>query len=542
MGSKVITLSDITKKIIPDGSVIAIGGVHAHNVPMALVRKLIQLKTKDITIIGSISSGLPIDILIGAGCVKKVLAPYVGFEMWGLAPVFRMAVQAGTVEAPEVCEAFPIYALRAASNGLKFHPFPPGIHDHDDIVSQSNLYKKVKDPFTEEEVYAIEAITPDVALIHVQQASDDGNCVHVGSVVTDRLMATAAKTVIVTCDELVDVEEIRKNPHATTIPGFFVDYIVHNYGAAHPTSSHGKYRYDAKEIKTYLKSCADREEYTKYLETHALIDEEQYQETYFGEVSVAERKSDDDPYSIAELIATVFARDIKDNEFGICGAVSEIPMAAMQMAERTQAPALRWIAGGSGYVNPRGVLVPSSTDYMRIDGAEAVLSMDEVIPVEIKELDFFFAGGIQIDGRGNTNLAGIPLNGGWKLRGPGSVGLPFLLCAKRVYLYTLNHTSRSLVENVSYISGPGHIEGGNPYGGGPSLLVTDLCVFKWNKNSQKWNLDSLHPNVSLDQAKEVTGFDFEYQENTPTTEIPSKEELALLRSIDPYGYLRGNSD
>jgi glutaconate CoA-transferase subunit A len=408
MSNKIVSLQDITKDLIPDGSSIAIGGVHSHNVPMALVRRLIQLGVKDLTLIGSISAGLPIDLLVGAGCVSRVFAPYVGFEMWGLAPAFRMAVQSGKIYAPEVCEAFPVYSLRAASNGIPFHPFPEGIHEFSDIHKQSDLYQRVKDPFTGTEVYAVKALAPDIALIHVQQASEDGNCVHFGSIVTDRLMATASRKVIITCDELVDKTEIQQNPSSTSIPGFFVTYVIPLNGAAHPTSSHGKYLYDTKEIKNYLAACKDGEEYKKYLDTRVMIGEELYQQTFVKPTEPQKSdKTGEEPYSIPELIATVFARDIKDNEFGICGAVSDIPMVAMQLAERMQAPGLRWIAGGSGYVNPRGELVPSSTDYRRSVGAEACLSMDEVIPIEMQNLDFFFAGGLQIDARGNSNRASI---------------------------------------------------------------------------------------------------------------------------------------
>jgi len=213
----------------------------------------------------------------------------------------------------------------------------------------------------------------------------------------------------------------------------------------------------------------------------------------------------------------------------------------MQLAERMHASELRWISGGSGYINPRGELAPSSTDFRMSIGAEARLSMNEVIPIEMKNIDFFFAGGLQIDAMGNTNLAGIPTENGWKLRGPGSVGLPFLIRAGRIYLYTLNHSKRSLVAKVNYISGPGYVPN-NPYGGGPELLVTNLCAFRWNKKTNKWRLESIHEGVSLEKVKGETGFEFEYGDQPEITKPPTNEELTVIRSIDPIGYLRGYSD
>ena len=148
------------------------------------------------------------------------------------------------------------------------------------------------------------------------------------------------------------------------------------------------------------------------------------------------------------------------------------------------------------------------------------------------KIDFFFAGGLQIDAKGSTNLGGIPSENGWKLRGPGSVGLPFLPQAGRVYLYTLAHNRRSLVEKVSYVSGPGAMgEGGSK----PSLLVTNLCVFRWEG---KWKLESLHPGIDLETVIENTGFEFEIPETIETTKPPTQEELSILREIDKLGVLK----
>lgn len=542
--NKIIALDTLSKEMVPDGSTIAIGGVHSHNVPMALVRQILRLGVKDLTIIGSISVGLPIDLLVGMKRVKEVFAPYVGFEMWGLAPNFRKAVENKEIFAPDVCEAFPIYTLRAASNGLTFHPFPPGLHDHTSIPTQSDLYKKVKDPFTGEETYALQAITPDVAIIHVQKADMYGNCVHLGSVVTDRLMATAAKTVIVTCDELVGPEFVRKKPFLTSIEGIFVDYVIPVQYGTHPTSSHGVFAYDVKEIKNYLNASKNYEEFLEFVKIRTSISEIGYIKKFvdpgnFGHTLEPHEKGE---YTISELMSCVFAREIKNGELGICGAVSDIPMAALQLAERTDAPDMKWISGGSGYVNPRGSLIPSSTDFDVSNRAEAKLSMNDVIPIEMQEIDFFFAGGLQIDKLGNTNLAGLPSEDGWKLRGPGSVGLPFLSRAGRVFLYTLTHNNRTLVDEVSYISGPGHTGKESIKNKGPTILVTNLCVFRWNNELNKWFLYTLHPGVTLENVIENTGFEFEYDETTPNTDVPSELELGILRDIDYIGYLRGASD
>ena len=281
----------------------------------------------------------------------------------------------------------------------------------------------MKDPFTGEETYAIQAIVPDITILHVQRADMYGNGIHLGSVVTDKLMASAAKTVILSCDELVGPEFMRKKPFLTSIEGIFVDYVIPLQNGSHPTSSHGMYAYDSNEIKNYLKASRNYDDFVKFVQERISIPETEYVKKFvdlenFGHVVEPKEKGD---FTISELIACVFAREIKNGELGICGAVADIPMAALQLAERTDAPDMKWISGGSGYINPRGSLVPSSTDFDVSNRAEAKLSMNDVIPIEMQEIDFFFAGGLQIDKRGNTNLAGIPSEDGWKLRGPGSV-------------------------------------------------------------------------------------------------------------------------
>ncbi len=525
--TEVISIEQVTKELIPDGSFVALGGVHSHNGPMALVRQIIRYGIKNLTLLGSISTGLPIDLLVAAGCAKKILAPYVGMEMWGLAPNYRKAVEKGLVEAPDVCEAFPIYGLRAAANGIPFHPFPPEVHHSSDIPSQSDYYRKVKDPFTGKETYAVPALHPDVALIHVQRATRSGDCEHLGSVVLDRLMAEAAKTTIITCDSLVD----KIDPRLVTIPGFMVDFIIPLKGAAFPTSSHGIHAYSKQTIYEYLKASRDPKALKEWINQFRQIKEEEYlsKQTLMTELTGTPNQGG---YTIPELISCVFSREIKDGELGICGAVAEIPMAAMRLAETTHAPNLRWISGGSGYINPHGMLYPSSTDYEMSKGAIGRLSMDEVIAIEMTKIDFFFAGGLQIDGVGSTNLCGIPGEDGWKLRGPGSVGLPFLPKAGRVFLYTMAHNPRSLVERVSYVSGPGSVgEGGSR----PALLVTNLCVFRWDG---EWKLESLHPGVTLERVILHTGFKFIIPDHVPFTEPPSPEELSILRGFDKLGVLK----
>ncbi len=246
-------------------------------------------------------------------------------------------------------------------------------------------------------------------------------------------------------------------------------------------------------------------------------------------------------YYTGELMAAVMARQLRPGEVAIMGAVSALPQAACRLAQLTTAPGLWFIAGGSGAVNPHlDPLVASSCDE-RLLNADAVLSLPDVILVEGRGdlIDVFFAGGLQIDARGNCNLGPV---GPWShptLRGPGGVGLPFVARAGRVVIYSMSHDRRTFVERVGFVSGPGFpADPGRLTGGGPSLLVTPLCTMDFDPQTHFARLATLHPGVTLDQVLEATGFAPIVPAKVETTPAPTPEEVAILRRLDPAGLLR----
>jgi glutaconate CoA-transferase subunit B len=249
-------------------------------------------------------------------------------------------------------------------------------------------------------------------------------------------------------------------------------------------------------------------------------------------------------YSTGELMAAVMARQLRPGEVAIMGAVSALPQAACRLAQLTTAPGLWFIAGGSGAVNPHlDPLVASSCDERLLD-ADAVMTLPDVILVEGRGdlIDVFFAGGLQIDARGNCNLGPV---GPWRhptLRGPGGVGLPFVSRAGRVVIYSMSHDRRTFVERVDFVSGPGFSAGAAALpGGGPSLIVTPLCTMDFDPGTHLARLATLHPGVTLDQVLEATGFAPIVPAKLDTTPSPTPEELSILRHLDPAGLLRGGA-
>jgi glutaconate CoA-transferase subunit B len=160
----------------------------------------------------------------------------------------------------------------------------------------------------------------------------------------------------------------------------------------------------------------------------------------------------------------------------------------------------------------------------------------------------FFIGGVQIDPHGNTNLIGIgPDYKKLRFRGPGSVGTPTLSThVGRYYIVLNSHTARTFVERCDYVSTVGWGSGGAEArkklgipGGGPKYCVTPLCIMDFTEDEKRLRLRSVHPGVSVDEVQEKTGFPLVIPAQVPTTELPTAEELAVLRNrVDRAGTLR----
>ena len=187
----VVTDETSATAIVRDGMTIGIGGFINAAHPMALVRQIIKLGLKDLTVVGAASSGLDVDMLVAAGCVRKVVAPYVGAE--GLAPIgpaFRYAAQEGLIEVWELDEAHYYAGLRASAQWLPFNPWRAGVGTSYPVVNPD--LKEFDDPVAGERLLAIPAIEIDVALVHAAVSDHYGNVQHRGTGYGDRAIHAAA--------------------------------------------------------------------------------------------------------------------------------------------------------------------------------------------------------------------------------------------------------------------------------------------------------------------------------------------------------------
>ena len=124
----------------------------------------------------------------------------------------------------------------------------------------------VADPYTGQDVYVVPRLQPDWAIIHVPEADAAGNARIYGTVFWDRVMARAAKRVIVSAERIVPSTELAEQPELTAIPGLFVEAVVHAPGGALPCSSTPDYDLDRAGVQAYLEAAGDPSTLAEYLE------------------------------------------------------------------------------------------------------------------------------------------------------------------------------------------------------------------------------------------------------------------------------------
>jgi glutaconate CoA-transferase, subunit B len=146
-------------------------------------------------------------------------------------------------------------------------------------------------------------------------------------------------------------------------------------------------------------------------------------------------------------------------------------------------------------------------------------------------IDTFFLGGGQIDGQADINLVGTGEYPRTGVRWPGSFGSAYLYyLVPRVILFRQEHTRRVMVPEVDFVSAPGSSPGNVYRPGGPHALLTSLGLFSFDRQRQRFRLDSVHPGHSVEEILDQTGFAFDQPQHVPVTVPPSAEVLRLIRT------------
>ena len=238
--SKRIALSEAIAKFVSDGDIVYAAGF-THLIPFAAGHELIRQGKRDLTLARA-TPDLIYDMLVAAGCARKVIFSYMGNPGVGSLRIVRSALEQGKLEWEEYSHFGMITRLQAGASGLPFLPMnQTGVTD---LENANPNIKRIPDPYGGKDVIVVPALNPDVAIVHVQRADENGNAHLWGIIGEQKEAAFAAKKVILTAEEIVDESIIRSDPNRTMIPGIVVSAVCHVPYACHPSYAQGYYDRD----------------------------------------------------------------------------------------------------------------------------------------------------------------------------------------------------------------------------------------------------------------------------------------------------------
>lgn len=249
--SKVMTMRDAVARYLPHGSSVVIGAALESLIPFAAGHEIIRRQLRDLTLVGPISDIL-FDQMIGAGCVRKVIAAWVGNVSAGLGHNYRRACEQGIPLGIEVVDHsnFTI-SLALLAGGLGAPYIPTYSLLGTDIPGTNRGLKPSLSPFGGEKILLVPPLQPDVAILHVQRSDEDGNAHAWGNLGISEEAALASRRIIIVAEEIVPRQVIVSDPNRVMAPSFKVCAVVHEPGGAHPSPVQGYYNRDHEYYHEY---------------------------------------------------------------------------------------------------------------------------------------------------------------------------------------------------------------------------------------------------------------------------------------------------
>jgi glutaconate CoA-transferase subunit A len=249
--SKIMTMCDAVARFVPQGSSVVMGAALESLIPFAAGHEIIRRRVRDLTLIGPISDML-FDQLIGAGCVRKVIAAWVGNVSAGLGHNYRRACEQGIPHRLDVIDHsnFTIsLALLAGGLGAPFIPTYSLLGT--DIPKTNPSFRQSLSPFGGEKILLVPSLQPDVAILHVQRSDENGNAHVWGNLGISEEAALASERIIIVAEEVVPHHIIVSDPNRVIAPSFKVCAVVREPGGAHPSPVQGYYNRDHEYYHEY---------------------------------------------------------------------------------------------------------------------------------------------------------------------------------------------------------------------------------------------------------------------------------------------------
>jgi glutaconate CoA-transferase, subunit A len=262
---KLVSMEEAVAAHVPSGAMVLLGAQLEQQIPFAAGYEIIRQGRRELTLVGPISDIL-FDQMIGAGCVSRVLAAWVGNVSVGLGYCYRRAVERGLprpVEVTDYSNFTLALALHAGALGVPFLPTYATLGS--ELLAGNGHLREFASPIDGERLVAVRALRPDVAILHVERADEQGNAHLWGGLGVAVDGARAARKVILVAEEIVPPELIASDPNRTLVPGFLVAAVVHEPWAAHPSPVPGAYRRDHAFFTDYHEQSRRGEDYETWL-------------------------------------------------------------------------------------------------------------------------------------------------------------------------------------------------------------------------------------------------------------------------------------
>ena len=266
---KVSTLAEAVASI-PDGAHVTLSGFAVARCAMAFAHEVLRQGIRELTVSQCVLA-MDADLLAGGGAVERVISGGGSRGRFGQHHCLNRGIEQGTLIAEEYSSLSMAFRYLAGALGLPFIP----IHSlrGSDVLKRleevaPSEFAMVDDPFTGDDWLVLKPLVPDVAVIQVQAADENGNAWVLGPRWVNEEQVKASDRGIIITERLVSTDLIRREPERTVIPGFRVSHVVHLPFGAHPTSVYHAYDFDAGHIGHYAKASKTPEGTQKYLDEY----------------------------------------------------------------------------------------------------------------------------------------------------------------------------------------------------------------------------------------------------------------------------------
>ena len=265
--AEILSLADGVERLIGDGNCVAMEGF-THLIPHAAAHEIIRQGQEELTLV-RLTPDLIFDQLIGMGRVRRLVFSWGGNPGVGSLHRFRDAIEHGwpvPLEIEEHSHAGLTARYVAGASGLPFAILRG--YAGTGLAGRTATVSTVTCPFTGEEVAAVAALRPDVAVIHAQQADREGNVMMWGITGVQKEAVLAARRSLVTVEEIV--HHLEPRPGSVVLPGWVIDVVAKVAGGAHPSYAAGYSERDNAFYEAWDPIARDRDRFTEWMTANVL--------------------------------------------------------------------------------------------------------------------------------------------------------------------------------------------------------------------------------------------------------------------------------